>query len=113
MAAATKRKPVRKQVPVAHRPTFMRAWRDAGGVTLEAMAERLGYDDHTTLSKMERGLVPYSQGILEGYARELGCSVIDLLARAPGEAEDILGLWSRLDETGRKMLLGAAKAALE
>lgn len=111
MAVSAKKKPAKK--PDVHTPTFMRAWREAVPLTLEAMADQLGYEDHTTLSKVERGLVPYGQEVLEGYARVLGCTVVDLLTRPPGEAEELLSIWSRLDSRGRNIVVGAAKAALE
>jgi DNA-binding Xre family transcriptional regulator len=92
--------------------THMRAWREHRNKTLEVMAEKCGIK-HGQLSRIERGLQPYRQTILETYARELDCSVVDLIVRDPDEAEDVLSLWSKLDGRGRKMVAGMLKSAAE
>lgn len=109
--SAKKTAPGRSAVEPARAPSFMQAWRTAARpkITQEAMAEKLGYSDHTTISKIENGHVPYNQEILEGYARVLKCTVVDLLTRSPGDAEHILGIWARLSPKDRKRLENWAK----
>jgi DNA-binding Xre family transcriptional regulator len=100
----------RPPVQVRYDATFMRAWREFRNKTLEEMAEKCG-KTYSQLSKIETGKQPYSQQILEAYARHLGCSVIDLLARRPQDDETLLGMWPRLNHEAREMLLAAAKIA--
>jgi len=113
MRAVTKRKVKEKQAkPPQFQVSRMRAWREHRGKTLEEMAAKCGMT-YNQLSKMERGYQPYKQAILETYAKELNCTVIDLLSRAPGEAEDILSLWSKADERGRKSAVLLLKSSVE
>lgn len=42
---------------------------------------------HGQLSKIERGLHPYSQNVLEVAALEYGCTVVDILSRPPSDAD--------------------------
>jgi transcriptional regulator with XRE-family HTH domain len=79
------------------RSTFMRAWREHRGFTLEEIAQDIGIK-HGQLSKIERGQQPYSQRILEAYARRCQCTVADLLIRPPTADEDLYVLLSGLDE---------------
>lgn len=41
---------------------------------------------HSQLSKIERGLHPYNQHVLEVAALEYGCTVADILTRTPESA---------------------------
>lgn len=65
------------------RKTYLREWREFRGRSLESVAARMGLN-HGQLSKVERGIHPYSQHILEIAALEYGCSTADLLTRLPG-----------------------------
>jgi len=76
--------------------TYLREWRKHARLSLEAAAAEMGLT-HGQLSKIERGLHPYSQRILDVAARLYRCTVADLLIRAPGEADDLFGLWARFD----------------
>src|SRR5262249_45010978 len=103
------RKKLREKPPQSapYLTTYMRHWREHKKKTLEFMGEKCG-KTYNQLSKIERGLQPYKQDILETYARILECTVVDLLTRSPGEAENVLSAWSRTDDRGRRMMLGAA-----
>ena len=68
------------------RKTYLREWREFRDRSLESVAARMGLN-HGQLSKVERGIHPYSQHILEIAALEYGCGVADLLSRLPS-AED-------------------------
>lgn len=108
MRTSTKTKPRPKQPKAApHVATYMRDWREDRGKTLEDMGE-VCHKTYNQLSKIERGLQPYKQDILENYARALNCTVVDLLTRTPGEAESILSVWSRTDDRGRATMLAVA-----
>jgi transcriptional regulator with XRE-family HTH domain len=57
---------------------------------------------HGQLSRIERGQSPYSQKILEIASKEYGCTVQDLLTRAPDEAASVFSIWDRLDQDQRE-----------
>ena len=73
-------------------PTFdqiyLREWRKAKGLTLTQLG-RLAGVDHGNLSKLERGIFPYSQAVLEKLADALGVSPAMLLSFSPSEAAEI------------------------
>lgn len=71
--------------------TFLRAWRVHRGLTQEQAAARVDRD-RTTLSKIERGKVPYDQALLEGLAEAYRCEPADLIMRDPKSP-----IWSILD----------------
>lgn len=98
---------------VGYKKTFIREWRNHRGLTLERLAERLGGFTAGSLSRIERGLQPYNQGLLEALGVALSCEPADLLAKNP-QAVDF-ELWtviSRLDEPKRRQALKLIRAAL-
>lgn len=86
---------------------FLRAWRKKRELTLEGVAERVvelsaekvlpGYDGpqltmtHATLSRIERGLIPYNQHLLEVLAEIYQTDAASLIMRDPSDPD---GLWS-------------------
>lgn len=64
------------------RKTFLREWREFRGKSLESVAAQMGIT-HGQLSKIERGIHPYSQHIIEVAALEYDCAVVDLLTKRP------------------------------
>jgi len=66
------------------RKTFLREWRKHRGRSLEDVAPRMGISN-AQLSRIERGLQPYSQRVLEVAAEVYGTTVPDLLVRRPGD----------------------------
>lgn len=75
------------------RRTFLREWREHRNLTQEAAADRIGVDQ-TTLSRIERGVLPYSQDFLEAAAFAYMCEPADLLMRNPLDADAV---WSITD----------------
>lgn len=84
-----KRKPKAKAKP-AWRPSNLRQWRESAGKTLEDAAAKF-HLTHGQLSRIERGLSPWNQKVLEMAALEYGCSILDLLVNEPGEARRVAG----------------------
>ena len=72
---------------------FIREWRKYRGLTLEQLAERIDVT-HGALSQLERGLVNYTQPMLEALAEAMNCRAGDLVMRNP-LAED--AVWSLQD----------------
>lgn len=71
------------------RHTYLRAWREYRGLTLEAVAAKIG-QTHGILSKVERGKRRYNQTILERLADLYGTDPGSLLNRDPRYADDPL-----------------------
>lgn len=102
---------------------FLRAWREASGFTLENVAERVGIigserldaaNDplssprkftHASLSRIERGLQPYNQPLLEILAGIYGTEPASLLIRDPSDPDGLWSLWDRLPKSGRDTAL--------
>jgi transcriptional regulator with XRE-family HTH domain len=90
---------------------FLREWREHRDLTLEQLAEFIGVT-HPTLSRIERGKQPYSQGILEGYADRLSTDVASLLMRDPNE-DAIWSLWAHAKPGERRMILDIARTIVK
>ena len=70
------------QRPRTWRKSFLREYREAADLSLESVAEQMGLT-HSQLSKIERGIHPYNQQVIEVAALEYGCTVADLLNKPP------------------------------
>lgn len=87
---------------------FIREWRRYRGLTIEKLAERIG-SSQPNLSKIERGLVPYSQEMLEALAVELRCEPADLIVRDPSDPDGIWSIWESLAPEQRAQIVAIAK----
>lgn len=70
---------------------FIKAWREHRGLSQEQLAERIGVT-HGAVSQLERGLVNYTQPMLEALADALDCEPADLIMRDPNAS-----IWSVMD----------------
>ena len=95
-----------------YRPTFIRAWREDRGLTLEQLAERIG-TTHATLSRIERGLQPYSQPMLEAIAEGLSTDPASLLMRNPADPEGIWSVWDNAKPGERRQIVEIAKTLIK
>ncbi len=91
-----------------YRITFIRRWREYRGLTLEQLAERIG-STHATLSRVERGLLPYSQIMLEALADALGTDAPSLLMRDPTDPEGVWSIWENATPNERRMIVDLAR----
>ena len=89
-------------------PTYIRQWREHRGLSLERLADRLG-TTKASLSRIERGLQPYSQPMLEALAAALMCEPADLLMRDPTDPEGIWSIWDSLEPPAREQVTEIAK----
>ncbi len=95
--------------------TFIREWRESIPLSLERAAARVSERIPTTkasLSRIERGLQPYSQPILEALAWAYGCDPADLLMRNPADPEGIWSIWDSIPETDRPRAAAVLRAML-
>ena len=100
------------------KPTYIRAWRDERGYTLDDMVGRLAElgvaITGASLSRIERGLQPYSQDILEAIAASLGLEPADLLENDPRVPEaEVVDLMRHLTERERTQAAAVLKAMFE
>lgn len=103
-----------RQTRKTYRRTFIREWRKDRNLTLQALVDRLeamfGYETTSaTLSRVEKGLQPYSQPLLEAISDALTCQPADLLMRLPGQEDEIRLVWSQLSPEKRKQAIGILK----
>lgn len=63
----------------------IRARRKALHMTQKELADKCGYTDHTTINKMENGLVDVTFGRLKLIAAALDTTVIDLITGGDDE----------------------------
>ena len=88
---------------------YIRAWRHYRDLTLEALAERVEVT-HSTLSRVERGLQPYNQSLLEALADALRCDPVDLLIRDPTDPEGIWSVWNGLNQPQKRQAIAVISA---
>ena len=107
-----KRVPGRFRVQERYRPTFVREWRQSRGLTLEQLAHQIGIT-HASLSRIERGLQPYSQPLLEGIAEALQTEPAFLLMRNPADPQRIWSVWDRAKPGERRKIVESAKTLIK
>lgn len=93
------------------RQTYLRSWRQHRDKTLVQVAEEL-HVTHGYLSKVERGLQPYNQELLERLADIYRCEPVDLLIRDPSEPTNIWSLWDMARPGERRQIETVAEALL-
>lgn len=87
----------------------IREWRKGRGLTLEQTAERIGMS-HQNLGRIERGLVPVNDELLELLAEALNCTIADLWARAgPSTPDSLWSIHDQLTPQQRVQLIEVAK----
>jgi transcriptional regulator with XRE-family HTH domain len=100
---------------MARKRTYIRAWREKRGYTLEDMIGRLDVlglkITGASLSRIERGIQPYSQDILEAIAGALNLSVADLVENDPNVPEaEVIDFMRHLDDRELKQAESVLKA---
>lgn len=96
--------------------TYIREWREFRGLSLRRLADRLemeGPDDsfsHASIGRIETGLQPYTQPVLEALAEALNVSVVDLLSVDPTKEGEVVDLMRLLDDKNRDQAIRVLKA---
>lgn len=88
---------------------FLRAWRKDRRLTLDQLAARVD-STGATISRLERGLQPYSQPLLEALAEALNCQPADLIMRPPGAADRLLAVLAGMTPESQKQALAVVQA---
>lgn len=104
----------------------LRAWRKANGLTLEQAAERVERVSearadagpmarpismtHATLSRIERGKLPYNQVLMEILARVYRTDPASLIMRDPSDPEGLWSIWRQLAPVERVQAVEVLKA---
>lgn len=119
----------RKPAQPAEPPHFLRAWRKQRGMSLEAVGEelqtliaekypprsrngalkRIGVT-HGNLSRVERGLVPYNQPLLELLAVVYRTDPGSLLMSDPDKMDFMWAVWDELSRTEKAQAVEVIKA---
>lgn len=92
-----------------HRPTFIREWRKHRGLSLDQLADRVPMDK-SNLSKVERGILPYNQEMLERLAEALMTDPASLLMRNPTDSASIWSIWDHASLGEREQIENVANA---
>jgi transcriptional regulator with XRE-family HTH domain len=100
--------------------TKIKAWREYRGLTLERLAAEITdapdsgtSTTHATLSRLERGLIPYSQDLLEAISRVLRCQPADLIDHDPHEPASVWRLWEQATAGQRHLIRHLASVIVE
>lgn len=94
-----------------HRPTFIRQWRNHRGYSLDQLAQRVPMDKGN-LSKVERGILPYNQELLERLADALNTDPASLLMRDPTSDQAIWSIWDQASPGERAQIESVANALI-
>lgn len=90
------------------RPTYIRQWREHRGKTLEQLGEIIDMT-HVSISRIERGLQPYSQPVLEAIADALQTDPASLLIRDPTDPDAIWSVWDDASQGDRQKIVDIAR----
>jgi len=88
----------------ARRQTFIRHWRKHRGLTLDQLSGRVGVTPGA-ISQLERGIVSYTQPMLEALADALSCEPADLLTRDPAASETLWSVYREMQPDQRSQAI--------
>lgn len=92
--------------------TYLREWRKHKGMSLEQASAAVGIS-HTTLGRIERGLVPYNQDLIENLALLYGVDPAELLRTDPervDERDQVLNFWDRASVAEQRQIYRVVEA---
>ena len=90
---------------------FLRHWREHRGLSQDQVADAIGISK-ASVSRVENGITPYTQDVLEAYARVLDCTVADLVSRPPSDPEGLWAIWERLRAEDRRRAVALPRRRL-
>ena len=98
-----------KQTGPRFKPPFIRQWRERAGLSLEELAGK-AQTNKGNLSKVERGLLPYNQELLERLASALDTTPGNLISIEPGA--QIISIWGRAPLDVQRQIVEVAEALI-
>lgn len=106
---------VSSMAPKRYTKTFIKEWREFRGLSLRRLADRIDMGEGDAISfasigRIENGLQPYSQPILEAIAYALDCSVTDLLSVDPTKAGEVVDLVRLINDQNREQAIRVLRA---
>lgn len=87
---------------------YLKEWREFRQLTQEQLADRIGIS-RVMVSKIERGLNPYHQALLEAAAAALMCEPADLLVRDPSKPDAIWSVWDSIPAADKPRAIAILK----
>ncbi len=107
------------------KPHYLREWREKAGLSLEDVAERVEVLSaewaatdpesrprsmtHATLSRIERGKLPYNQHLIELLAEIYMTDVASLIIRDPTDPDGLWSIYDALTAPERRQVVEIAK----
>lgn len=99
------------------RRTYFRQWREFSTDFSQAEAARKIGRDHSSLQRLEAGLIPYNQDWLEELALVYRCEPHDLISRDPWGSKairsDVIRAYESAPADIQKQVMAAARALLK
>jgi transcriptional regulator with XRE-family HTH domain len=95
-----------------YRPSFIRAWREHRHMSIDTLAGMIPMDKGN-LSKIERGLKPYNQELLERLSEALNTEPASLLMRDPSAPDAIWSIWDRAQPAVRRQIEAIAETLVK
>ena len=99
--------------------TYIREWRERRGLSLRRLADRIEMDgpedtlSHASIGRIENGLQPYSQPIMEALAHALDVSVVDLIGTDPTKEGEVVDLMRLIDDKNRDLAIRLLRSITE
>jgi len=94
-----------------HRLSYIRQWRQHRGYSLDKLADMVPMDK-SNLSKVERGILPYNQEMLERLADALMTDEASLIMRDPTRNDAIWTIWEQASKGERQQIEAIAQALI-
>jgi transcriptional regulator with XRE-family HTH domain len=98
--------------PGQRRRTFIKEWREYRGYSQEKLAGMLDTSG-SMISRIEKGITPYTQDVLEALAEALMTDPASLLMRDPSNPEALWSIWDQAQEGQRKMIEEVARTIIK
>ncbi|WP_057464489.1 helix-turn-helix transcriptional regulator [Pseudovibrio sp. POLY-S9] len=93
-----------------YKPTYLKEWRKHRNLSQQALADRMLDDEgyqlvtNVSISRIEKGLQPYTQSVLEALAEALETTPIALISSPPGEAAELINRIQELTPQQQKQI---------
>jgi transcriptional regulator with XRE-family HTH domain len=98
--------------PAYRRLNPLSAWRDAHGLTLARLAEKVGMSTGAVFQVEDQERGNYTRAWLEALAQLYNCEPADIVRGPPGEGDELNALWRRLTPDQRQKVIAYAEGML-